>query len=289
MSGGRVLALERASRRFGDFVANDAIDLHVGGGEIVGLLGANGAGKTTAMRVLLGLLPPSEGRVRQFGEPPSRATRRRIGYVPQGLGLWDDLTIAENLRFVASSYGVEPAPLDGELGRLQDRLLGSVGLGAQRRVAFAAALGHRPDALVLDEPTSGVDALGRSALWDRIRVVAEEGVGVLVSTHALDEASQCDYLVVLARGCVVATGSETDIVGGTTAVSVHAADWAGAFGALDDAGFTIGLVGTTVRVPGASPSAVAETLRAASLEAEVDEEAATLEETMVVIAAGGAA
>ena len=139
-------------------------------GEIVGLLGANGAGKTTLIRMLLGLIPASAGEVALFGEPPSRRTRRRLGYVPQGLGLYDDLTAAENLEFTAAIFGraAEPPGCPRRSGRLRRQLVGSLPLGVQRRVAFAQALSHRPDLLILDEPTSGVDPLGRARLWETI-------------------------------------------------------------------------------------------------------------------------
>src|SRR5688572_28362883 len=152
------------TRRFGDFTAVDSVDLAVAPGEVVGLLGANGAGKTTLIRLLLGLVRPSAGEVQLFGEAPSRSTRRRIGYVPQGLGLYADLSAAENLEFARSVFGAGAAdptgpPVDPAVAEAGDRPIGEVPLGVQRRVAFAQALGHGPDLLVLDEPTSGVGPL----------------------------------------------------------------------------------------------------------------------------------
>ncbi|MEZ5238960.1 MAG: ABC transporter ATP-binding protein [Microthrixaceae bacterium] len=154
----------------------------IDGREVVGLLGANGAGKTTAMRQALRILAPSEGTVTHFGVAPSRRTRARIGYVPQGLGLWADLSVRENLRFVERAYGSE-GDREAALSDIDAGVpVGELSLGRQRRVAFAAAFGHRPELLILDEPTSGVDALSRSRLWDAIRTHAENGAGVLVST-----------------------------------------------------------------------------------------------------------
>ena len=157
-------------------------------GEIVGLLGANGAGKTTLIRMLLGLLPASAGEVALFGAEPSRETRRRIGYLPQGLGLYDDLTPAENLEFSAAVFGGgrdgdKPPGLPAALRSYGERSSVSLPLGVQRRVAFAQVLSHRPDLLILDEPTSGVDPLGRARLWDTITDAAAAGAGVLVTTH----------------------------------------------------------------------------------------------------------
>jgi len=140
------------TRAFGHFVAVDQVDLEVRPGEVVGLLGANGAGKTTLIRLLLGLLRPSGGEIRLFGEPPSRHTRRRIGYVPQGLGLYDDLTPAENLAFSAAAFGEGPGAtaLPAPLRRYGGTVVGALPLGVQRTAAFAEALAHRPDLLVLD-------------------------------------------------------------------------------------------------------------------------------------------
>ena len=182
---------------------------------MVGLLGANGAGKTTLIRLLLGLLRPTGGEIRLFGEPPSRGTRRRIGYVPQGLGLYDDLTPAENLAFSAAVFGEGPeaASLPGPLRRYGATVVGSLPLGIQRTVAFAQALAHRPDLLVLDEPTSGVDPLARARLWETVAGAAAAGAAVLVTTHYMDEAGECDRLVIMAAGRVVARGTVPEIVG----------------------------------------------------------------------------
>lgn len=278
-----LLQLDGVTKRFGDFVANDDVGFSIEEGEVVGLIGANGAGKTTAIRQGLGLLGPTSGTVEHFGGPPSRETRRRIGYVPQNLGLWPDLTVAENLRFASAAYGCDVGDLDGELAQVSERLAGGLSLGLQRRVAFAAALQHSPDLLVLDEPTSGVDALARSRLWDRILERAESGVGVLVTTHAMDEAGQCDRLVVLHRGRVVARGPESGIVGDTDVIEVDVPDWDRAFEALDSAGLSVALKGTKVRVLGDDQHLVQQVLGAAGIETDTRRVEATLEETMVAI------
>ena len=266
-----------ATRRFGPFTAVDGVSLTVSPGEIVGLLGANGAGKTTLIRMILGLLAPTSGDVRIFGGRPSRATRARLGYVPQGLGLWADMTVAENLAFVDGTYGGRSQLPDAVAG-LSDRLVGGIGLGGQRQVAFAAALGHSPQLLVLDEPTSGVDPLSRARLWDEIHEQAEAGVAVLVTTHYMQEAQQCDRLVLMSQGRAVAQGSEADITGGVSVVAVDAPRWQDAFGALSDAGLLTMLSGTRVRVVDASEAEVRRAL--GDVEATIASVGPTLEEAM---------
>jgi ABC-2 type transport system ATP-binding protein len=264
------------TKRFGAFTAVNGVNLEVAPGEIVGLLGANGAGKTTLIRMLLGLLGTSEGDVTLFGEPPSRRTRSRIGYVPQGLGLYDDLSPAENLEFSEAIFGPGASPLPDELRSYARELVGSLPLGVQRRVAFAQALSHHPDLLMLDEPTSGVDPLGRARLWETIAGAADGGTGVLVTTHYMEEAQECGRLVVMASGRVVAEGTSAEIVGGRRVVAVEAATWSAAFNALESVGLQVALAGRGLRVPGADPAEVKEAL--GEIPATVREVPATLEE-----------
>src|SRR5579863_365233 len=226
---------EAVTKTFGEFTAVDRVDLAVHPGEVVGLLGANGAGKTTLIRLLLGLLPASAGWVRLFGQPPSRATRRRIGYVPQTLGLYDDLTVAENLAFSGAVFAA-PARVPDSLRPYAGALVARLPLGVARRAAFAQALAHAPDLLLLDEPTSGVDPLARARLWETVAGAAAAGAGVLVTTHYMDEAGECDRLVIMAAGRVVARGTAREITGGARVSVVEPADWAAAFGALEAAG-----------------------------------------------------
>jgi ABC-2 type transport system ATP-binding protein len=280
----RLAVAERVVRRFGAFAAVDGVDLEVRAGEVVGLLGANGAGKTTLIRLLLGLLRPSAGRALLFGSPPSRATRGRLGYVPQGLGLWEDLTVAENLAFSAGAFGSRPPDLEPDLATAAATLVRDLPLGLRRRLAFAAALAHGPELLVLDEPTSGVGLGARAALWGTIHRAAAAGAGVLVTTHHLDEAGECDRLVLMAGGRIVAEGTLAAIVGAGTAVAVRAGRWEAAFAVLDAAGLPAALVGRDLRVPGGSVTAVRAALDAAGVQADLDVVPATFEETFVRLA-----
>jgi ABC-2 type transport system ATP-binding protein len=268
------------TRRFGQFTAVSDVDLAVAPGEIVGLLGANGAGKTTLIRMLLGLLRASAGEVLLFGEPPSRRTRSRLGYMSQGLGLYDDLTPAENMAFARAIFGPAPGQPSAELPEdvrpYARELVGSLPLGIQRRVAFAQALAHQPDLLILDEPTSGVDPLGRARLWETVAGAAESGAGVLVTTHYMEEAQECDRLVIMAGGKVVAQGTTAQIVGTRQVLSVQAESWSAAFDALTRAGLPVALAGRGLRVPEADPAAVRAAL--GHLTAQVSQVPATLEE-----------
>jgi ABC-2 type transport system ATP-binding protein len=294
---------------FGAVTAVRDVSIQVRPGEIVGLLGANGAGKTTLIRMLLGLIPPTTGQILLLGERPSRGTRRRIGYVPQGLGLYDDLTVAENLEFAAAVFGAGAAhqrlsarPHRHAAGQADQAAAARTGpaipvgllpLGVQRRAAFAEALAHEPEFLILDEPTSGVDPLGRARLWQTIADAVQAGAGALVSTHYMEEAGECDRLIIMAEGEVVAAGTASEIIGAARVTVVDAANWAAAFSELERAGLPVALAGQTLRVPGASTDDVERVLTAAQAEgaARVDrvyQAPATLEERFfeLTLAAG---
>ena len=262
-------------KRFGDVDAVSGVDLAVRPGEIVGLLGANGAGKTTLMRCLLGIVSPTSGTTELFGEPPSRRNRARLGYVPQGMGLYRDLTVDQNAAFSAAAYGSTPPDLD------DDRLIEQVPLGEQRRVAFDIATAHRPELLILDEPTSGVSATEAASLWDSVGAQADRGVGVLVTTHNMGEAAQCDRLVLMVDGLVAAQGSMADILGGAQVVMVETGDWQAAFDRLSAAGLPVSLAGTTARVLIDDEPAVRAAL--GDLQARVGSAAATLDERMAML------
>lgn len=272
------------TRRFGDLTAVDDVTFEVQPGEVVGLLGANGAGKTTVLRMLLGLLRPTTGQALLNGGPPNRASRAHLGYVPQGLGLYTELTVRENLAFAAQAFSCEPAELTGALAQARDRLVADLPLGLRRQLAFLCALQHTPAVLVLDEPTSGVEPLARARLWDRIRAEAERGVGVLVTTHYMQEARQCDRLLLMSDGKLVARGTEADIVAGTTAVAIGSDDWARVFDVLTDSGLAVNLAGRAVRVVDPDRDRLRELLAGAGIEATIAEVPATIEERMTILA-----
>ena len=271
-----------ATIRFGNFTAVDDVDLAVGSGEVVGLLGANGAGKTSLIRMLLGLLTPTHGKVCLFGSPPSRATRRRVGYVPQTLGLYDDLTVQENWEFTGAAFGTEAKNLPASLAGSGQELVGDLSLGLQRRVAFAVAFSHDPDLLILDEPTSGVGPLGSSQLWEDIRSSAEGGAGVLVTTHNMEEAEQCDRLVVMVDGRVVVSGTLSEVIGSRQVVQVECDDWRKVFAALDQDGLIVQVQGDRLRVPGTADQ-VGAVLRHHQLVGDITTVPANLEEAFVDI------
>ena len=272
---------------FGALTAVDSVDLAVQGGEVVGLLGANGAGKTTLIRLVLGLLRPTRGEVLLFGALPSMGTRRRVGYVPQTLGLYDDMTVLENWAFTAAAFGSRRGPLPPGISDVKDELVGALPLGVQRRVAFAVAFSHGPELLVLDEPTSGVGPLSRARLWQDIRASADHGTGVLVTTHNMEEAEQCDRLVVLVDGRVAADGTVADVIGGRQVVEVRCDDWRSAFEVLDAEGLVVQVQGDALRVPG-SVRQIEELLARHGLGGAVSTVPANLEEAFVSVASGTA-
>lgn len=249
-----LIEVESVTRAFGELRAVQEVSLSLQRGEVVGLLGANGAGKTTLIRMILGLLTPTSGRIEVMGGPVREVDRHLIGYVPQNLGLYKDLTIAENLEFVAAAFGVKPPEGDRSLA---GHRVGDISLGLRRRTAFAAAICHDPSILILDEPTSGVGPLGRAGLWEMIHESAEGGAGVLVTTHHMEEAEECDRVVVLSAGREVAAGVVTDIVGSLTSVLISDAD-AADIEQLKDAGMTLLADGAGWRVVDADVARIRE-------------------------------
>jgi ABC-2 type transport system ATP-binding protein len=214
-----VIEVRNLQRRFGDFYAVRDVSFRVRRGEVFGLLGANGAGKSTTFRMLCGLLPATAGALSVAGHDlrhSAARARRRLGYMAQRFSLYADLTVRENLNFFASAYGLDRrrrrqrvawALETFELADYAASGSGRLPLGYRQRLAMAAALLHEPDILFLDEPTSGVDPLARREFWQRINALAEAGVTVLVTTHFMDEADYCDRLVIMAAGEVLAEGS----------------------------------------------------------------------------------
>ncbi len=211
------------NKTFGSFKAVKNFQLEVRNGGIYGLLGANGAGKTTSIKLICGLLDPTSGSVTLLGQSKglrSAEVRSRIGYMSQKFALYDDLTIGENLDFYARLYGVdesvreerkqwvlEEAELKGESKMLTKSLPG----GWKQRVAFGAAVMHEPEAIFLDEPTSGVDPLARRAMWRMINEFADRGAGIVVVTHYLEEAEQCNRLGFMVAGEIISQGSPSEV------------------------------------------------------------------------------
>jgi ABC-2 type transport system ATP-binding protein len=218
-----VIGAKDLNKTFGSFQAVKNFQLEVRNGDIYGLLGANGAGKTTSIKIICGLIEPTTGSVALLGQSKglrSAAVRSRIGYMSQKFALYDDLTIGENLDFYARLYGVEEsvreerkqwvleaAELKGEAGMLTKSLPG----GWKQRVAFGAAVMHEPEAIFLDEPTSGVDPLARRAMWRMINEFADRGAGIVVVTHYLEEAEQCNRLGFMVAGEIIAQGSPSEV------------------------------------------------------------------------------
>lgn len=208
-----VIEVEKLTRRFGEFVAVDHVSFRVAAGEIVGYLGPNGSGKTTTMRMLLGLLRPSEGSARVLGHDAFRESefvRARVGYMSQRFALYDDLTVRENLTFYAGVYGIgDRAQINEVLNQVDltghtESLARSLSSGWRQRLALGIALVHRPRLLFLDEPTSGVDPTARRAFWDLIYDLARDGVTVLVTTHYMDEAEYCQRVGIMRDGKLLA-------------------------------------------------------------------------------------
>jgi len=214
--GEPAVVAEGLTRRFGSFTAVDGIDLEVPRGEIFGFLGANGAGKTTAIRMLCGLLKPSAGEARVAGYrlgPESEQLKRHIGYMSQRFSLYEDLTVRENLEFFGGVYGLSPRRIAErgvsllprlDLDGARRRLAGSLPLGYKQRLALGCAMLHEPRVLFLDEPTGGVDPLARRRFWDLIYEQAAAGVTVFVTTHYMDEAEYCGRVSIMVDGRIVA-------------------------------------------------------------------------------------
>ncbi|HEU4699181.1 MAG TPA: ABC transporter ATP-binding protein [Gemmatimonadales bacterium] len=211
------------TKAFGALVAVDDLTLTVPRGEIFGLLGPNGSGKTTTIRMLCGLLAPTSGDATVVGfdvrTAPERI-RRRIGYMSQRFGLYDDLTVRENLRFYAELYGLRGAALRDavaaqlaafDLAPRAPQLAGTLSGGWKQRLALACATTHRPDLVFLDEPTAGVDPASRRRFWARIGDYAAAGMTVVVTTHYMDEAARCTRLAFMSRGRLIAAGRPGEI------------------------------------------------------------------------------
>jgi ABC-2 type transport system ATP-binding protein len=215
-----VIKVENLTRTFGEFVAVDHINFDVRAGEVVGYLGPNGSGKTTTIRMLLGLLAPTEGKATVLGFDAfkqSEEVRTRAGYMSQKFAIYDDLTVLENLTFYGGVYGItDKARIQRTLKRvgLQGHdftLTRSLSAGWRQRLALGIALVHEPKLLFLDEPTSGVDPTARRAFWDLIYELAERGVTILVTTHYMDEAEYCERVGIMRAGKLLAMDTPSNL------------------------------------------------------------------------------
>lgn len=214
-----VIKTNKLTKRFGDFIACNALTFDVYKGEIFGFLGANGAGKTTAMRMLCGLLAPSSGDATVAGFDVYTQTekiKRRIGYMSQKFSLYDDLTVTENIRFYAGIYGMSSQSIRSKTSALLEELqlqgeaktlVRELPLGWKQKLAFSVSIVHDPDIVFLDEPTGGVDPVTRRQFWDLIYHAAYRGVTVFVTTHYMDEAEYCNRVSIMVDGVIAALDS----------------------------------------------------------------------------------
>ncbi|RZI44330.1 ABC transporter ATP-binding protein [Herbaspirillum sp. HC18] len=217
-----IIDVRGLTKRYGDRVVVDHVDMQVARGRIYGFLGPNGSGKTTTIRMLCGLLTPDEGSGTCLGydiRKESRKIKRHVGYMTQKFGLYDDLSIEENLSFIARVYEVPDAKrrvadMLEQLGLASRRtqLAGALSGGWKQRLALAACLLHDPKLLLLDEPTAGVDPKARRDFWDQLHDLADRGLTVLVSTHYMDEAERCHQLAYIAYGHLLAHGTAADLI-----------------------------------------------------------------------------
>lgn len=214
-----VINVKNLEKRFGDFIAVNQISFDVKKGEIFGFLGANGAGKTTAMRMLCGLLKPTSGEANVAGfsvASDSESIKKNIGYMSQKFALYNDLTVYENLRLYAGIYGLKNSEIKPRIIHLlQDlnletnysTMVDSLPLGWKQKIAFIAAIIHEPTIVFLDEPTGGVDPITRRQFWEMIYKAADRGITIFVTTHYMDEAEYCDRVSIMVDGKIVALNS----------------------------------------------------------------------------------
>jgi len=219
MNSETVIFSDQLTKKFGLFTAVDHISFEVKKGEIFGFLGANGAGKTTAMKMFCGLLRPTTGIGYVAGldiYKDAEKIKKRIGYMSQKFSLYEDLTVNENIQFYAGIYGLDRITIRKkqkelseklELKAFQNKLISSLPLGWKQKLAFSVAVVHEPDIVFLDEPTGGVDPVTRRQFWDLIYEAAESGVTVFVTTHYMDEAEYCDRISMMVDGRIDAIGS----------------------------------------------------------------------------------
>jgi ABC-2 type transport system ATP-binding protein len=221
--GDRAIVARDLTRRFGSFTAVDHITFDVGMGEVFGFLGANGAGKTTAIKMLIGLLAPSNGQATVAGYDVRTQTdevRRNIGYMSQRFSLYEDLTVRENIQLYGGIYGLSDAEISTrtsslltslDLEAMANELVARLPLGWKQKLAFSVALIHQPKIVFLDEPTGGVDPITRRQFWELIYAAAANGTTVFVTTHYMDEAEYCDRISIMVDGRIAALGTPREL------------------------------------------------------------------------------
>jgi ABC-2 type transport system ATP-binding protein len=218
-----VVKVDHLTKKFGSFIATNAISFEVKKGEIFGFLGANGAGKTTAMRMLSGLLTPSSGQASVAGfdvSTQAELVKQNIGYMSQKFSLYEDLTIQENIDFYGGVYGLSRQEIKDrsndivskfQLETVIHKLVKTIPLGWKQKLAFALALIHKPKVVFLDEPTGGVDPITRRQFWDLIYEAAHDGVTIFITTHYMDEAEYCDRVSIMVDGLIKALGTPSEL------------------------------------------------------------------------------
>ena len=219
-----IIDIRRLTKRYGKLTALDGVTLSVPEGSLFGLIGPDGAGKTTLYRILTTLLDPDEGSATIAGLDVVRDYRRlrpEIGYMPERFSLYPDLTVSENLHFFASLFGVDVkdnfdliAPIFGQLKKFPDRMAGALSGGMKQKLALSCALIHRPKVLLLDEPTTGVDAVSRSEFWGMLATLKEKGITILVSTSYMDEAERCERIALIDKGRILDVNTPEKLIEG---------------------------------------------------------------------------
>ena len=227
-----VITARNLTRRFGNFTAVDHISFDVAPGEVFGFLGANGAGKTTAIKILIGLLAPSDGEASVAGfdvRHEQESIRRNIGYMSQRFSLYNDLTLFENIELYGTIYGLDPRQIEERTATMLDTLglashrgdlVGSLPLGWKQKLSFSVAVLHDPKIVFLDEPTGGVDPITRRQFWELIYAAAQRGTTVFVTTHYMDEAEYCDRISIIVDGRIAALGTPGELKARFAAPSV---------------------------------------------------------------------
>jgi ABC-2 type transport system ATP-binding protein len=290
ISLGLAVQTRSLTKRYGEVCAVDDVSVDIRHGEVVGLLGANGAGKSTLIKMILGLTRPTSGEVKVDATKHGSSQSQTFGYVPQNIGMYVDLTVRENVQFTASAYNAEAAGEDllRNFDGSPDILVREIPLGLQRLLAFDVARLHNPRLLILDEPTSGMGPLQRARAWDSIRASADEGVAILISTHYMDEAMQCDRLLIMANGKVVGEGDPEQIVANMKVARVTTNRVADALEVLDAEGFQPVLSGDELRVPSENLEALRSALQSQGIESTVQATNATLAEAILILGGAGA-